>query len=64
MLSIFFRVVSQILCTFAVGLGIACSLRRTSDGIDVSLLSFDATMCLRRRTEDAETTEVEIEQIG
>ena len=62
-LGILLRVVAQILGTLAVGLGIARTLGGACNGVDIGLASFYAAMRLRRRTEDAETAKVEVEQI-
>ena len=63
MLGILLRIVSQILCPLTVCLLVARTLRGSSDRINISLLAFDAAMCLRRRAEDAEAAEVEVEEV-
>ena len=64
MLGILLGVVSQKLSTFTVSLCIARALGGAGNRIDVGLISLYTTMCLRRRTEDSEASEVKIEKIG
>ena len=63
-LGILFRVVAQKLRPPAVGFGISCAACRSGDGIDVCLAALNAAMGLRTGTENAESAEIEVEQIG
>ena len=63
-LGVLLRVVAQELGTAAVGLGIARAGCCSGNGIDICFLAFYAAVGLGRRTEDAETAEIEIEQVG
>ena len=74
-LSILLGIVAQILSTFAISLCIASTLGGAGNRVDVgseftrrrtvgsSGCCFNTTVCFWRRTEDAETTEVKVEQI-
>ena len=63
-LSVLLGIIAQIFSTHTVSLSIARTLGSSCDGVDVSLTTFDAAMCLGRRAKDAEASEVEVEQIG
>ena len=63
-LSILLRVVAQELSGLAVLLGVAGALRSSCDGVDIRCVALNAVVSLRTGTEDAEATEVEIEEIG
>ena len=72
-LGVLLRVVAQEFGTLAVSLGVACALRRAGNRVDVSVEgssvravghTFDAAVRLRRGAEDAETAEVEVEEVG
>ena len=64
---ILLRVVTQILGILAVLLSITSALGGTSDRVDVGMILVApllyAAVGLRRRAEDAETAEVEVEQV-
>ena len=73
MFGILLGVVAQIFGSTAVGLSIASTLGGAGNGVDVGLKGFwllaisywlNTAMGLRRRTKDAETTEVELEEVG
>ena len=64
MLGVLLQVVAQELCPPAVGLCIARALRRSGNGVDVGFAPLNAAVRLRTLPEDAETTEVEIEEVG
>ena len=62
---IFFRVGEQRLSGSSVCLLASCSACRSGDGVDERHpVVFDAAVRLRRRAEDAEATEVKVEEIG
>lgn len=62
-LGILLRVVAQELCCLAVLFHITRTLGCSCDRVDKRLVAHNAVVSLRRRTEDAETSEVEIEEI-
>ena len=63
-LGILLGVVAQELGSLAVLLHVARTLGGTSDGVDESLVAHDAVVGLGRRTEDTETSEIEVEEVG
>ena len=72
-LGVLLRVVAQEFGTLAVSLGVARALRCAGNRVDVSVEgssvravghTFDAAVRLRRGAEDAETAEVEVEEVG
>ena len=76
MLRILFRIVAQVFCVLLVLVRITRTTSRSCDGVDVGLIrgnasprresasgGFYAAVCLGRRTEDAESSEIEIEEI-
>ena len=64
MLGILLCVVAEIFRGLAVCLCVACSLGSSRNGVDIGFASFYPAVCLRRGTEDAEATEIEIEEVG
>ena len=62
-LGILLWVVAQELSRLAVLFHIASTFGSSSDRVDKRLVAHDAVVGLRRRTEDTETSEVEIEEI-
>ena len=62
-LGILLRVVAQEFGSLAVLLHISCASGGSGNRVNERLVAHDAVMGFRRRTEDAETAEVEIEEI-
>ena len=62
-LGILLRVVAQEFGSLAVLLHISCASGGSGNRVDERLVAHDAVMGFRRRTEDAETAEVEIEEV-
>ena len=61
---ILFGVVSQVVCSLAIGLSIPRSLSRAGNRVDIGYTILNAAVGLWRRTEDSESAEVEIEEVG
>lgn len=61
--SVFFGVVVQVLGISGILLWISGTLGGAGNGVDVGMTAFDAAVGFRRRTEDAETAEVEVKQV-
>ena len=62
-LGILLRVVAQEFGSLAVLLHISCASGGSGNRVNERLVAHDAVMGFRRRTEDAETAEVEIEEV-
>ena len=62
-LGILLRVVAQEFGSHAVLLHISCASGGSGNRVNERLVAHDAVMGFRRRTEDAETAEVEIEEV-
>ena len=62
-LGILLRVVAQKFGSLAVLLHISCASGGSGNRVNERLVAHDAVMGFRRRTEDAETAEVEIEEV-
>ena len=68
MLGILLWIIAQVFCSSTVCLSVARPFRRTSNRInkctESGVLPCNSAVCLWRRAEDAEASEVEIEEVG